>query len=112
MKQQNLAVKTRETSGKGVARKLRSAGKVPAVFYGKKSEVLSSKWASKYDKNKFELQIGTNVSYSKFVQGPKGTQAKALTKIGWKGIDVVATEEKKKVAKYVFDAVKRAIDAA
>ena len=82
------------------------------VSYGKKSEVLSSKWFSKYNQSKYESRIGTNVSYAKYVQGPRGLQAKALKKIGWKGIDVVAKEEKKKVAKYVFDAVKRAIDAA
>jgi hypothetical protein len=75
------------------------------------SEVLSSKWTSKYDKNRFESQIGTNVSYSKFVQGPKGTQAKALKKIGWKGIDVVAKDETKRVQEYVYQAVKRAIGA-
>ena len=80
--------------------------------YGKKSEVLSSKWASKYDKNRFEAQIGTNVSYAKFVQGPKGTQAKALKKIGWKGIDVVADKETKRVQEYVYLAVKRAIESA
>lgn len=81
------------------------------VSYGKKSEVLSSKWASKYDKNKFEVQIGTNVSYAKFVQGPKGSQAKALKKIGWKGIDVVAKDETKRVQEYVYEAVRRAIGA-
>jgi len=41
VKQQDLAVKKREAVGKGAARKLRSTGKVPAVFYGKKSETLS-----------------------------------------------------------------------
>ena len=81
------------------------------VPYGKKSEVLKSKWASKYDKNKFEVQIGTNVSYAKFVQGPKGTQSKALKKIGWRGIDVVAKKETKRVQEYVYAAVKRAIES-
>ena len=80
------------------------------VSYGKKSEVLSSKWASKYDKGKFEVQIGTNVSYSKFVQGPKGTQSKALKKIGWKGIDVVSKEQTNRIAEDVYKAVKRAIE--
>ena len=81
------------------------------VSYGKKSEVLSSKWTSKYNKSKFEAVIGTNVSYAKFVQGPKGTQSKTMKKIGWKGVDVVAKEETKRVQEYVFDAVRRAIGA-
>ena len=75
------------------------------------SEQLGKKWTSKYDKNKFEAQVGTNVSYARFVQGPKGTQAKALKKIGWTGIDKVAKEETKRVGEYVFEAVKRAIES-
>lgn len=38
MKQQDLTVTVRESSGKGVARQLRMAGKVPAVFYGTEAE--------------------------------------------------------------------------
>ena len=37
MKQQDLAAKVREGSGKGPARRLRAAGRVPAVFYGRES---------------------------------------------------------------------------
>lgn len=36
MQELSLAVETRDNSGKGVARKLRSAGTVPAVLYGRK----------------------------------------------------------------------------
>ena len=50
------------------------------------------------------------MSYSKFVQGPKGTQAKALKRIGWKGIDVVAKEQTNLIAEDVYKAVKRAIE--
>ena len=35
MRQENLAVKIREDKGKGAARRLRSQGMIPAVFYGK-----------------------------------------------------------------------------
>ena len=75
------------------------------------SEQLGKKWTSKYNKGKFEAVIGTNVSYAKFVQGPKGTQAKAMAKIGWTSIDTVAKEETKRVQEYVFEAVRRAIGA-
>ena len=80
------------------------------VSYGAKSENLGKKWTSKYDRNKFEGQIGTNVSYAKFVQGPKGTQAKHMGKIGWERIDTVAKKETKRVQEYVYQAVKRAIE--
>lgn len=40
MRQENLAVKTRNTKGKGEARRLRSKGMIPAVFYGSKSETI------------------------------------------------------------------------
>ena len=73
------------------------------------SEDLGQKWTTKYDKVKFEAVIGNNASYAKYVQGPKGTQAKAMKRIGWKGIDVVSNEETKRVQEYVFDAVRRAI---
>ena len=82
------------------------------VSYGKKSEVLKTSWASKYNNLKFEAKIGTDTSYAKYVQGTKSTQAKALKNIGWKGIDVVAKKETKKVGEMVFRAVKRAIDQA
>jgi len=38
VRQENLAVTTRNTKGKGEARRLRSKGMIPAVFYGSKSE--------------------------------------------------------------------------
>ena len=88
--------------------RIRDNQKVPGK---KKSERLETKWSTKYDKAKFELQTGTNVSYSKFVQGPKGTQAKALKKIGWKGIDVVSKEQTPRIQEMVYQAVKRAIES-
>lgn len=38
MEQRELSVKLRENTGKGVARKLRSEGLIPGVFYGHKTE--------------------------------------------------------------------------
>jgi large subunit ribosomal protein L25 len=38
MERQELAVKVRNAIGKGVARKLRSEGQIPAVFYGHRTE--------------------------------------------------------------------------
>jgi large subunit ribosomal protein L25 len=37
----NLKAQTRSDAGKGVARKLRAAGRVPAVMYGQGSDALS-----------------------------------------------------------------------
>ena len=80
---------------------------------GKKtSENLDKGWSAKYNNLKFESRIGNDVSYAKYVQGTKSTQARALKRIGWKGIDVIAKKETKKVGEMVFRAVKRAIDQA
>jgi phage gpG-like protein len=76
------------------------------------SEQLDKKWTMKYNKSRFEAIVGNNASYARFVQGPKGTQAKAMARIGWKGVDTVAKEETKRVQEYVFEAVRRAINAA
>ena len=76
------------------------------------SETLGKKWTSKYDQYKFEAIIGNNASYSPFVQGPKGTQAKAMAKIGWQGVDTVANKELPRIQEELFKAVKRAIGAA
>lgn len=41
MSQNNLVVEVRERAGKGVARKLRQAGRVPAVLYGRNMKTVS-----------------------------------------------------------------------
>ena len=73
------------------------------------SEALGRKWTSKYDKSKFEGVIGNNASYARLVQGDQQTEM--MKRIGWKGVDVVAKEETKRVQEYVFEAVRRAIGA-
>ena len=75
------------------------------------SEDLKKSWSSKYDQAKFEAIIGTDTSYAKYVQGPKGTQAKAMAKIGWQGVDTVANKELPRIQEELFKAVKRAIGA-
>ena len=80
MKQQNLAVKTRETSGKGVARKLRSAGKVPAVFYGKKSETLSLEVDAKELNDILDKETGGSIFFNLNIEGSKGGQKVAILK--------------------------------
>ena len=80
MKQQNLAVKTRETSGKGVARKLRSAGKVPAVFYGKKSETLSLEVDAKELNDILNKETGGSIFFNLNIEGSKDGQKVAILK--------------------------------
>ncbi len=80
MDQQNLAVKTRETSGKGVARKLRSAGKVPAVFYGKKSEVLSLEVDAKELNDILNKETGGSIFFNLNIEGSKNEQKVAILK--------------------------------
>jgi len=41
MEQRELAVKVRNSTGKGIARRLRQEGLIPAVFYGHKTEPMS-----------------------------------------------------------------------
>ena len=41
MEQRELAVTVRNDTGKGVARRLRQEGLIPAVFYGHKTEPMS-----------------------------------------------------------------------
>jgi hypothetical protein len=73
------------------------------------SERLDASWWFKYDQYKFEAIIGTDTSYAPFVQGPKGTQAKAMERIGWRGVDTVANEQLPRIQEMLFAAVKRAI---
>ena len=71
------------------------------------SETLGKKWTSKYDKNKFQAEVGNNASYARLVMGEKQTEM--MKRIGWKKVDVIAKEETKRVQEYVIDAVRRAI---
>ena len=74
------------------------------------SETLGRKWTSRYDRNTFTATVGNNVSYGPFVMGTKDEQARHMKKIGWKGIDVVAAAETKRITEYVVDAVRRSLE--
>ncbi|MBE9537143.1 MAG: 50S ribosomal protein L25 [Proteobacteria bacterium] len=80
MKQQNLAVKTREAVGKGAARKLRSAGKVPAVFYGKKSGALSLEVDAKELNDILDKETGGSTFFNLSFEGGKSEQKLAILK--------------------------------
>jgi len=79
VKQQDLAVKTREAAGKGAARKLRSAGKVPAVFYGKKSETLSLEVDTKELNDILNKETGGSTFFNLSFEG-KSEQKAAILK--------------------------------
>ena len=74
------------------------------------SEDLANKWTSKYDKNKFQAEVGNNASYARLVMGEKQTEM--MKRIGWKKVDVIAKEETRKVQELMIDAVRRAIQRA
>jgi len=80
------------------------------------SEDLGGGWTIKTEDRGFTAIVGNDTSYGIFVQGPKDgpkgqRQAGHMARIGWKSVDTVAEEEKKRVQEYVFDAVRRAIGA-
>jgi large subunit ribosomal protein L25 len=56
-----LTVKTREKTGKGIARKLRAKGEIPAVFYGPRSETLSITVDPKELAKTLQTEAGANV---------------------------------------------------
>lgn len=60
MRQENLAVKIREDKGKGVARRLRSQGMIPAVFYGSKTETIHLAVGSKELKTILNSESGSS----------------------------------------------------
>ena len=60
MRQENLAVKIREDKGKGAARRLRSQGMIPAVFYGSKTEPIHLSVGSKELKTILNSESGSS----------------------------------------------------
>jgi hypothetical protein len=72
--------------------------------------MLGKSWAIKYNQSKFEAIVGNDTSYGPFVQGAE--QASFHKRRKWKTVDTVAKEETKRVQEYVFEAVRRAINAA
>jgi len=77
MAEVNLAVEKRETKGKGPAKKLRSAGKIPAVIYGQGEESLSLTLDGKAFHAILHSHHGENVIFEIQIPGRK-TGLKAI----------------------------------
>jgi large subunit ribosomal protein L25 len=69
MAEQKLVAEKREESGKGVARKLRAAGRVPAVLYGHGMEPIALSVDSRELIHVFHTGAGTNVLVDLTVDG-------------------------------------------
>ncbi len=75
-----LTVDKREETGKGPSRRLRAAGKVPAIFYGKKAEPVRIAVDS-HDFKKAVEQAGTNPLFDLKIKGEaKSATRRALLK--------------------------------
>ncbi|MBM3298844.1 MAG: 50S ribosomal protein L25 [Deltaproteobacteria bacterium] len=68
MEKVKLVVEKRSQTGKGPARRLRAAGKVPAVFYGKKSEPIKLSVDVRQFKKALD-QAGTNPLFDLQIEG-------------------------------------------
>ncbi|MEC9488157.1 MAG: 50S ribosomal protein L25 [Halanaerobium sp.] len=71
-----LRAEQRNDTGKGVARKLRREGYIPAVIYGRKREALPLKVEAVALNNK----IGGNAIYDLTIEGDEGTTETAMVK--------------------------------
>ena len=75
-----LTVDKRDKTGKGPARRLRAAGKVPAIFYGKKAEPVRIA-VDTHDFRKAVDQAGTNPLFDLQIRGEaKGSTRRVLLK--------------------------------
>ena len=80
MKQQDLKVTVRESSGKGVARQLRMAEKVPAVFYGSETESISLEVATKTLRDILKVPGGKSNFFNLVFEGGKVENKLAIIK--------------------------------
>ncbi len=80
MKQQDLTVTVRESSGKGVARQLRMAGKVPAVFYGTETENVRLEVATKSLNDILKVPGGRSSFFNLTFEGGKIKNKMAIIK--------------------------------
>lgn len=80
MKQQDLKVAVRESTGKGVARQLRMAGKVPAVFYGSETESISLEVATKTLRDILKVPGGKSNFFNLVFEGGKVENKLAIIK--------------------------------
>lgn len=80
MKQQDLTVTVRESSGKGVARQLRMAGKVPAVFYGTNTESISLEVSTKTLQDILNVPGGKSNFFNLAFEGGNSEKKMAIIK--------------------------------
>jgi len=80
VKQQDLTVTVRESSGKGVARQLRMAGKVPAVFYGTETENVRLEVATKSLNDILKVPGGRSSFFNLTFEGGKIKNKMAIIK--------------------------------
>jgi len=79
MEKITLSVDQREKSGKGPARRLRAAGKIPAVFYGKKTDPLKLAIDLHEFKKQYD-QSGSNPLFELHIKGDKVPRRTAILK--------------------------------
>lgn len=80
MEQRELWVKVRNNTGKGVARKLRGEGLIPAVFYGHKSEPIALSLNPTELKKIINSESGRNTLITLKFEGKKEKERVALLK--------------------------------
>lgn len=80
MEQRELSVKLRERTGKGVARKLRSEGLIPGVFYGHKTEPVALSFNPVELKKILSSKSGRNTFITLKFEGKKEKDRVAMLK--------------------------------
>lgn len=80
MEQRELLVKVRNNTGKGVARKLRGEGLIPAIFYGHKSEPIALSLNPTELKKIINSESGRNTLITLKFEGKKEKERVALLK--------------------------------
>lgn len=80
MEQRELLVKVRNNTGKGVARKLRGEGLIPAIFYGHKSEPMALSLNPTELKKIINSESGRNTLITLKFEGKKEKERVALLK--------------------------------
>ncbi|MDO8444517.1 MAG: 50S ribosomal protein L25/general stress protein Ctc [Deltaproteobacteria bacterium] len=80
MEQRELTVKVRNNTGKGVARKLRGEGLIPAIFYGHKSEPIALSLNPTELKKIINSESGRNTLITLKFEGKKEKERVALLK--------------------------------
>jgi large subunit ribosomal protein L25 len=71
MKEVTLEVKSRQEAGKGVARKMRAAGKIPAVVYGKGEKSVALELDHSHFHNTMRKVVGENPLINLEIDGQK-----------------------------------------